>query len=130
VVSSAVEPTSTITALGRAMACFPVSPRYAKMLALGHQRGLLPYVIAIVAALSVQELFEEVYSNPHNDDGEVSVSCGQTVPIIKCLMCVMFFFFVSLVSLLFCIIILRLPLRNLHIDNSSDGEVSITRSIL
>jgi len=56
------------------MACFPVSPRYAKMLALGHQRGLLPYVIAIVAALSVQELFEEVYSNPHNDDGEVSVS--------------------------------------------------------
>ncbi|KAK3586402.1 hypothetical protein CHS0354_013106 [Potamilus streckersoni] len=48
-----------ITTLGRAMACFPVSPRYAKMLALGHQHDLLPYVVAIVSALSVQEIFVE-----------------------------------------------------------------------
>ncbi|XP_025088958.1 probable ATP-dependent RNA helicase DHX37 isoform X1 [Pomacea canaliculata] len=46
-----------ITPLGRAMASFPVSPRYARMLAMGHQQGLLPYVIAAVAALSVDQLF-------------------------------------------------------------------------
>ena len=45
------------------MACFPVSPRYAKMLALGHQHDLLPYVVAVVSALSVQEIFVELYSN-------------------------------------------------------------------
>ncbi|KAK8788043.1 hypothetical protein V5799_022184 [Amblyomma americanum] len=46
-----------ITPLGRAMSCFPVSPRYAKMLALSHQHGLLPYVVAVVAAMTVQEVF-------------------------------------------------------------------------
>ncbi|KAL1440635.1 hypothetical protein MTO96_009193 [Rhipicephalus appendiculatus] len=46
-----------ITPLGRAMSCFPVSPRYAKMLALSHQHGLLPYIIAVVAAMTVQEVF-------------------------------------------------------------------------
>nr|XP_011412430.2 probable ATP-dependent RNA helicase DHX37 [Crassostrea gigas] len=54
---------SRITPLGRAMACFPVSPRYAKMLSLGHQQGLLPYVVAVVAALSVQEVFIEFHKS-------------------------------------------------------------------
>ena len=45
---------SSVTLLGRTMAQFPVSPRYAKMLALGRQYGCLPYTIAIVAALSVK----------------------------------------------------------------------------
>lgn len=45
------------------MACFPVSPRYAKMLSLGHQQGLLPYVVAVVAALSVQEVFVEFHKS-------------------------------------------------------------------
>ena len=53
----------SITPLGKAMACFPVSPRYAKMLALAHQHNLLPYVVAVVSALSVQELFVELYSS-------------------------------------------------------------------
>lgn len=39
------------------MAQFPVAPRYAKMLALGRQHGCLPYMIALVSALSVKELF-------------------------------------------------------------------------
>ncbi|XP_067683944.1 probable ATP-dependent RNA helicase DHX37 [Haliotis asinina] len=51
---------SKITPVGRAMACFPVSPRYGKMLSLGHQHNLLPYVIAIVSALSVDEVFMEI----------------------------------------------------------------------
>lgn len=50
-------PTSPVTPLGRTMAQFPIAPRYAKMLALGRQHGCLPYVIAMVSALSVKELF-------------------------------------------------------------------------
>ncbi|KAG3279192.1 DEAH-box helicase 37 [Ictidomys tridecemlineatus] len=49
-----------ITVLGRTMATFPVAPRYAKMLALSQQHGCLPYAIAIVAAMTVRELFEEL----------------------------------------------------------------------
>ncbi|XP_036434725.1 probable ATP-dependent RNA helicase DHX37 isoform X1 [Colossoma macropomum] len=49
-----------ITPLGRAMAAFPVAPRYAKMLALGRQQGCMPYVITIVAAMTVREIFEEL----------------------------------------------------------------------
>ena len=50
---------AVITPLGRAMAKFPVSPRYAKMLCLGHQEGCMEYVIAIVSALTVKEIFAD-----------------------------------------------------------------------
>lgn len=46
-----------ITDLGRAMALFPVSPRYSKMLVVGQQQGCLSYVIAMVAAMSVGDPF-------------------------------------------------------------------------
>ena len=49
--------TSVITSLGRTMTKFPVSPRYAKMLCLGHQNQCLQYVIVMVAALTVHEIF-------------------------------------------------------------------------
>lgn len=51
---------SPITSLGKTMASFPVAPRYAKMLALGKQHDCLPYIITIVAAMTVRELFEEL----------------------------------------------------------------------
>jgi ATP-dependent RNA helicase DHX37/DHR1 len=35
------------------MATFPVIPKFAKMLIIGQQHGCLPFVIAIVSALSV-----------------------------------------------------------------------------
>lgn len=54
-----------ITPLGKAMASFPVSPRYAKMLALGRQQDCLPYVIAVVAAMTVRELFENLDRYEH-----------------------------------------------------------------
>ncbi|KAF3695585.1 putative ATP-dependent RNA helicase DHX37 [Channa argus] len=57
-----------ITALGRAMASFPVAPRYAKMLALGKQQDCLPYVIAVVAALTVREIFEDHDRPAHSQD--------------------------------------------------------------
>ena len=39
------------------MALFPLSPRFSKMLVSGRQHGCLPYVIAMVAALSVGDPF-------------------------------------------------------------------------
>uniref|UniRef100_A0A8C1R271 DEAH (Asp-Glu-Ala-His) box polypeptide 37 n=1 Tax=Cyprinus carpio TaxID=7962 RepID=A0A8C1R271_CYPCA len=48
-----------ITPLGRTMAACPVAPRYAKMLALGRQRGCMPYIITVVAAMTVREIFED-----------------------------------------------------------------------
>lgn len=46
-----------ITSLGKAMSHFPISPRYAKMLALSRQHRLMPYTVAIVSALTIQEIF-------------------------------------------------------------------------
>ena len=46
-----------ITELGRTMALFPLSPRFARMIVSGRQHGCLPYVITIVAALSVGDPF-------------------------------------------------------------------------
>lgn len=46
-----------ITELGRVMASYPVTPRFAKMLAVGAENGCLPFVIAIVAGLSVGDPF-------------------------------------------------------------------------
>ncbi|KAI9772909.1 MAG: putative ATP-dependent RNA helicase DHR1 [Geoglossum simile] len=46
-----------LTELGATMSLFPLSPRFAKILIIGHQHGCLPYIIAIVAALSVGDVF-------------------------------------------------------------------------
>ena len=50
-------PTKKITELGRRMSAFPLNPRYSKMLVIAQENpSLLPYVIALVAALSVSEI--------------------------------------------------------------------------
>lgn len=49
--------TGRITTLGRAMAQYPVAPRYAKMLCLARHYDCLPFIIAIVSALTVKEVF-------------------------------------------------------------------------
>ena len=46
-----------ITDMGRSMALFPLSPRYSRMLISGKQHECLPYVIAVVSALSVGDPF-------------------------------------------------------------------------
>ena len=56
-----------ITDMGRSMALFPLSPRYSRMLIGGKQHGCLPYVIAIVSALSVGDPF--LHEEALNDDG-------------------------------------------------------------
>ncbi|KAJ1303181.1 hypothetical protein OPQ81_011380 [Rhizoctonia solani] len=61
-----------ITSLGRAMSLFPVSPRFSKMLVMGRQKGCLPYVITIAAALSVGDPFlrEEAVGDGDDEDDE------------------------------------------------------------
>ncbi|XP_068902133.1 probable ATP-dependent RNA helicase kurz isoform X2 [Tenebrio molitor] len=61
-----------VTPLGRAIAKFPVLPRFGKMLALSHQQDLLPYTICLVAALSVQEVLLERPIG-QNHDAQVSL---------------------------------------------------------
>lgn len=46
-----------ITELGKTMSLFPLSPRFSRMLVSGQQHKCLPYVIAIVSALSVGDPF-------------------------------------------------------------------------
>ncbi|KAJ8142823.1 hypothetical protein OY671_004035 [Metschnikowia pulcherrima] len=59
-----------ITDLGRTMSHFPLSPRYAKILIVGNQLECLPYVIAIVSALSV--------GDPFIDEQEVGIAENTT----------------------------------------------------
>lgn len=53
----AITPQGQLTELGKSMNIFPLSPRFAKVLITGQQHECLPYVIAIVAALSVGDIF-------------------------------------------------------------------------
>ncbi|GAW05713.1 P-loop containing nucleoside triphosphate hydrolase protein [Lentinula edodes] len=46
-----------ITELGKTMSLFPLSPRFSRMLVSGQQHQCLPFVIAIVSALSVGDPF-------------------------------------------------------------------------
>lgn len=69
-----------ITDLGRAMSMFPLAPRYSKMLVAGHQHGCLPYVIAIVSALSVGDPFlrEDVIGRDEDgDDDDPQISAKE-----------------------------------------------------
>ncbi|KAI9882547.1 MAG: hypothetical protein M1823_005707 [Watsoniomyces obsoletus] len=55
----AISKSDQITELGRKMSALPLLPRFSKILLTGHGYGCLPYTIALVAALSVPDLFVE-----------------------------------------------------------------------
>lgn len=57
-----------VTKLGRVISRFPVAPRFGKMLALSHQKDLLPYTVCLVASLSVQEVLSEVNFEKEQDN--------------------------------------------------------------
>lgn len=61
-----------ITELGRAMALFPLAPRFSRMLVSGQQHGCLPYVISIVSAISVGDpfLYEESIAQGDSSDSD------------------------------------------------------------
>ncbi|RKP13101.1 P-loop containing nucleoside triphosphate hydrolase protein, partial [Piptocephalis cylindrospora] len=69
--------THRITPLGTLMSKFPVSPRFAKMLISGQQGGCIPYVIAMVASLTVGNPFIR-QDFVHPDDGEDEGQDGET----------------------------------------------------
>ena len=46
-----------ITDIGRDLSHYPLSPRFSKMLTIGHQHDCMPYVTALVAALVTPNLF-------------------------------------------------------------------------
>lgn len=64
-----------VTPLGKAMSLFPLSPRFSRMLVGSQQHGCLPYVISIVAAMSVGDPFlhEEGLDADSESDGDDEV---------------------------------------------------------
>ena len=54
---SAISPTGQITPTGATMSIFPLSPRFARILLVGHANDCLPYTIAVVAGLSAADVF-------------------------------------------------------------------------
>jgi ATP-dependent RNA helicase DHX37/DHR1 len=54
---SALSPTGQITLTGATMSIFPLSPRFARILLVGHLHDCLPYTIAMVAGLSAADVF-------------------------------------------------------------------------
>ncbi|KAJ4201890.1 putative ATP-dependent RNA helicase DHR1 [Fusarium falciforme] len=54
---SAISSTGQVTPVGQTMSVFPLSPRFARILLVGHLHDCLPYTIALVAGLSAAEVF-------------------------------------------------------------------------
>ena len=53
----AVSPEGKITDVGRELSDYPLSPRFSKMLTIGHQHDCRPYTVALVAALATPSIF-------------------------------------------------------------------------
>lgn len=54
---SAISPSGQITPVGNTMSVFPLAPRFARILLVGHLHDCLPYTIAMIAGLSAGEIF-------------------------------------------------------------------------
>lgn len=76
-----------ITELGRSMSLFPLSPRFSKMIVAGQQHGCLPYVIAVVCALSVGDPFmrEQNLADEDGDLPEMEEEKALSAAEIKCI---------------------------------------------
>ncbi|KAM4056301.1 helicase associated (HA2) domain-containing protein [Hirsutella rhossiliensis] len=54
---SAISPEGRVSEVGKTMSVFPLSPRFARILLVGHLHDCLPYTIALVAGLTAGEVF-------------------------------------------------------------------------
>lgn len=54
---SAIDSEGQVTRIGKTMSVFPLAPRFARILLVGHSQGCLPYAVALVAGLSAAEVF-------------------------------------------------------------------------
>ncbi|EAW08694.1 ATP-dependent RNA helicase ECM16 [Aspergillus clavatus NRRL 1] len=67
----ALSASGKITQIGQRLSTYPLSPRFGKMIHIGHQHGCMPYVIALVSALAVGDLFvpeNQLDPAPSKDD--------------------------------------------------------------
>ncbi|KAM3423119.1 hypothetical protein BST61_g575 [Cercospora zeina] len=68
----AIEPRNgQVTTAGKELINYPVNPRFGKMLLLGRQYDVVPYIIALVAGLAVGDLFipePQLLRNDNEDD--------------------------------------------------------------
>ncbi|GJJ07821.1 hypothetical protein Clacol_002026 [Clathrus columnatus] len=73
---------TSITNLGKAMAIFPLSPRFSKVLVSAKQNQCLPFAIAIVSALSIGDPFirPEHFSTSENQQGTGKDEAGVGKP--------------------------------------------------
>lgn len=71
----AISEEGKITLIGRELSLYPLSPRLSKMLLIGHQHGCIPYTIALVAALAVQNIFipENQLDLPSESDNSYAI---------------------------------------------------------
>lgn len=75
---SAINEGGQVTEIGKTMSIFPLSPRFARILLVGHLHDCLPYTIAMVSGLSAAEVFvqesqaiPELVARESEDGGEV-----------------------------------------------------------
>lgn len=80
---SAINSSGQVTQIGRTMSIFPLSPRFSRILLVGHQFDCIHYTIALVAGLSAAEIFlQESHAIPQltaKEDGEESVRTNADV---------------------------------------------------
>lgn len=73
---SAIKEGGQVSPVGKTMSIFPLSPRFARILLVGHLHDCLPYTIAMVSGLSAAEVFlQEAQAIPQlaakqDEDGE------------------------------------------------------------
>lgn len=83
--SSGKEESGSITEIGKSMALFPLSPRFAKLLINGRQHNCLPYVIILVSAISVgdpfvhEEFLKDADNIPENAKIDSSSTCSAEI---------------------------------------------------
>ncbi|KAK3403519.1 P-loop containing nucleoside triphosphate hydrolase protein [Sordaria brevicollis] len=77
---NAILQTGQVTPIGSTMSIFPLSPRFARILLIGHLHDCLPYTVALVAGLSAGEIYipenqaipaAAVQESKQNDDSDV-----------------------------------------------------------
>jgi ATP-dependent RNA helicase DHX37/DHR1 len=88
----AIDVAGKITSLGRELSIYPLSPRFAKMLVIGHQHDCIYLTVAMVTAMVIPDLFipqnqldlsavertpGDVYTNAHQADDEERASRRQ-----------------------------------------------------
>lgn len=80
---SAINSGGQVTQIGRTMSIFPLSPRFSRILLVGHQFDCIHYTIALVAGLSAAEIFlQETHAIPQlaaKEDGEENIRTNADV---------------------------------------------------